>query len=109
MEVLVSAFIMAVIMAGLANIFLAGKRHIVHSRTRTSGSELGRYFLDPLQMQVRQDRWGNNCLSTGNCPDQTLGITQGLDRDYTAHYTVINNSPANNLNKVEVEISWSEE
>jgi hypothetical protein len=44
-----------------------------------SGGELGRVFLEPLQMHVRQDTWGNatNALTAGNyyCDDSATGHT----------------------------------
>jgi len=107
-EILVSCVILALVLTGLVSIFIAGKRHVLHGRSRMTASELGRYFLDPLQMQVRQDDWGANCLSQGNCPNEIIGTAQGLDRDYTATYTITNNNPINNLNKVRVDITWSE-
>jgi Tfp pilus assembly protein PilV len=108
-EILVSCVILALVLTGLVNIFIAGKRYILHSRSRMTASELGRYFLDPLQMQVRQDQWGNNCLSNpASCSNPTIGRDQGLDWTYTAHYYSYQNNPINNLNKVRVDITWSE-
>ena len=112
LEILVAMLILALVMTGMVNLFITGKKWILHARSRMTGGALGKSFLDPLQMQVRQDQWGNNCLSTGteaNCPDQTAGEAQGLDRDYTAHYTVTPSFPITNLNKVKVAISWTEE
>lgn len=107
-EIIIAALIMALITAGLANLFISGKRFILHSRSRMTAGELGRYFLDPLQMDVNQSKWGSNCLSTGtpaNCSDQTA---TGMDRDYNATYNVTPNSPITNLNKVIVNITWYE-
>ena len=110
-EILVSTIILALVMTGLVGIFIGGKRHILHSRSRMTAAELGKYFLDPLQMLVRQDTWNNatqNCLGTASCADQTIGPVQGLDWTYTAHYTVTNNIPITNLNRVKVDIAWTE-
>jgi hypothetical protein len=68
--------IFALIMGGLANLFVATKRHILHAHSRMVASELGRYFLDRLQLHVRQDTWNdlptdpppNNLLSLGDPP-----------------------------------------
>lgn len=114
LEVLVAAFIMAMVMVNLAGIFIAGKRLILHTRSRRTGGELGKYFLDPLQMQVRQDEWNKtgenaNCLGASrNCPNRTAGTAEGLDRDYTATYDVSLDNPITNLNKVKVTITWNE-
>jgi Tfp pilus assembly protein PilV len=103
-EIVVALLILSLTMAGLVNIFIAGKRYILHSRSRMSGGELGKLFLDPLQMQVRQDEWGNNCLSAGiGCPgaESLQGIT------YTPTYQV-NNVSGTNLRRVKVIINWQE-
>lgn len=105
LEVLVSTVVLAVVIAGIANVFLSGKRYILHSRARMAGGELGRFFLDPLQTDVRQDQWGSNCLSaqTG-CPGaQTV---EGLS--YAPNYNITNNSPVANVNRVKVNIIWNE-
>lgn len=105
-EILVSAVILALVMTGLANIFIAGKRHILHSRSRMTSGELARFFLDPIQMQVRQDQWATNCLGTGNpvnCPSQIQTID---GTTYTANWSVTN-APAT-LRKVIANITWTE-
>jgi Tfp pilus assembly protein PilW len=56
-EIIVSAVLLAVIMASLINLFVAARRHILHSRSRTSSMQLGRAFMDPLWIQIRQDQW----------------------------------------------------
>lgn len=101
-EVLVSVMILALIMGGMANVFMTGKRFIFHSRARMAGGELGKFFLDPLQMDVRGDTWGNNCLSAATgCPlAQTLsGII------YTPVYE-FSNVAGTSLRRVKVTISW---
>lgn len=113
LEILIAGVILTLVLAGLLNTFLAGKRWVLHNRLRMTGGELGKYFLDPLQQQVRQDTWSTSCLSTGGnpvtcLPDQTMGIADGLDRDYTATYRVDPNQPISNLNKVKVVISYTE-
>jgi len=114
LEILVASLILALVLAGLLNTFLAGKRWVLHNRLRMTGGELGKYFLDPLQQQVRQDQWGNNCVSNqANCCSNPLdcqaGTAQGLDRTYNAVYTVSSNTPITNINKVRVDISYTEQ
>lgn len=112
LEVTVSIIILSIVISGLVNVFISGKRWILHSRSRMTAGELGKYFLDPLQMQVRQDIWNTtSCLGTGNltnCPNQTAGTGQGLDRNYTAYYNVTPGSPLSNITKVKVNITWNE-
>ena len=56
-EVLISMLILATVVGGLANLFLSVKELTLHVHSRMVAGKLGRYFLDPLQMYVRQDTW----------------------------------------------------
>jgi len=117
LEILISSVILALLMAGLVNLFVAGKRHIVHTRSRMAGGELGRLFFDYLQMHVREDTWlaAGNALQTGvwNCPPSQPGCPTALERTfgaitYGAQYTITRNAPINNVNRVTVNIAWTE-
>lgn len=107
-EVIVSLVLVAVTLVGLANLFIAGKRHTLHARSRITGVELGKAFLDPLQMDVRQDTWGlaANCLtnpSVGACPP-----AQAFDSiTYTPTY-ISDNVPGTSLLRVKLTVSWNE-
>jgi len=109
LEILVSCVLLALVLAGLANVFVVGKRYTLHTRSRIQGAELGRLFIDPLQMQARQDQWGNNCLGAGiNCSAQvwTIGAIT-----YTANFTwtsVVPGIAGNTMRKVTTRITWSE-
>jgi len=108
LEILISVLILALVMTGLANVFVAGKRHILHSRSRMTVSELGKYFLDPLQMQVRQNDWTTttNCLGTGNCPPQTwTESTTNIVYTANTNWTIV---PGTTLRKITTTINWSE-
>jgi len=110
LEILVSAVIMSLVMVGLANVFFVSKGYMLHSRNRTVSGGIGRYFVEPLWMQVRQDRWNNNstCLSqnaTSDCSMSALNIS-GIT--YTPSY-IISAHPSNaRIRKVVVNITWSE-
>ena len=105
LEIIISALIMSLLVTGLANLFISGKRLLLHNRAKMTGGELGRHFLDPLQMDVRQDQWGSNCLSGGGC----AAASETVDNiTYTSGYTVTNGAPIANLNKVKVNITWNE-
>jgi Tfp pilus assembly protein PilW len=110
LEIVMATLILSLVVTGLANLFITSKRYLLHARSRMTGGELGRYFLDPLQGYVRQDQWpsgpNQNCLAAGNCPDATVGTAQGLDKDYTARYTIRPDKPVANINKVSVDITW---
>lgn len=110
LEIIISVVILALVAAGTANLFFASKRWLQHSGLRMSGAELTKYFLEPLQTQVRQDEWGTNCLGTGNCLPQNKTIG---NRYYQVNYTV---TPLANitgtqtsLSKVKIGINWEEE
>lgn len=108
LEIIISTVIMALVTAGLAHIFVIGKRRIIYTRSKMQTAELGRLFLDPLQKDVRQDLWLTNCLGaeTG-CPgaESLDGIT------YTPTYTIddiLMGGTNPSLRKVTVTISWDE-
>jgi len=116
-EILVSALILALVMTGLANIFLAGKRHILHTRSKIQAAELGRLFLAPLQMEVKQSDWNSstndynspNLLRKGTRTDATQPPIDGIP--YTATFATdvppgfAVTSP---MRKVKVTINWTE-
>lgn len=107
-EVIISLVLITLTITGLAHLFLAGKRLLFLSHTRMGGGELGKVFLDPLQMDVRQDQWGSNCLSS----NPTSGCTQNAsvsNINYNAAYTITNVLAGNdNLRRIKVDISWNE-
>lgn len=113
-EILVASVLLASIIFGMTNLFVSGKRYILHISSRMTSGELGKFFLDPLQTQVRQDTWATNCLGTANAANCTpplptsLGIADGLDRNYAARYDVAGDSPMPNVNRVIIVINWTE-
>ncbi|MGA2775880.1 MAG: prepilin-type N-terminal cleavage/methylation domain-containing protein [Candidatus Omnitrophota bacterium] len=109
MEILVSLVILALVFLGLLNLFISGRKYLRHSQSIMAGSELGKVFLDPLQMQVREDTWDKgmavNTLTVGNYlpvsyPDPINGIT------YTA--TTVVTAVNDGLRRVQTKISWEE-
>ena len=110
MEVVVASIILAITMVGIVNLFVSGARYVQHSRARMTGGEFGRYFLDPLQEQVRQDEWGTNCLSNPAGCQQTL--TKSIDNlNYTATYKV-DAGPTfdgpSDTRRVQIDLNWNE-
>jgi prepilin-type N-terminal cleavage/methylation domain-containing protein len=125
-EVIVSVILIALTLLGLSNLFLASKAHIQYSRARMTGGELGRVFLDPLQMQVRQDNWNDatvNALSPtvagafrycdsnastaeqpSGCPTQNERILGGVE--YSVRYEITNHTSSPNIRKVITTITW---
>ena len=90
--------------------------------SRMAGGELGRQFLNPLQMDIRQDQWnaGNNCLTSGGTASGQCGFFPAwLDPAsqilYTPNHVIsgINIDPATplplgNLRRVVLTITWQE-
>jgi len=118
-EIIVSVLILALVMTGIANIFLAGKRHIGHTRSKIQGAELARLFLAPLQKHVRQDTWDStsplqigkrDCANQPECPSQDQRTLDGIT--YNANYEISNVSVGAGttlpLRKVKVKINWNE-
>jgi len=120
-EVIVATVIFSLIMGGMVGVFVAGKRHIFHSRERMVGSEMGKLFLDPLQLHVRKDTWDypanalnvgtTYCDSSGSSQNPACPSTSGERRvnnvDYSAQYDVSEVS-GTDLRKAKVKINWTE-
>ncbi|MDD4940003.1 MAG: hypothetical protein PHE18_03840 [Candidatus Omnitrophica bacterium] len=105
-EILVASLIMSLVTLGLSGVFLAGRKHLLGTRTRVQSVELGRFFLAPLQMDVRQDLWGSNCLSAGSgCP----GAQEIDGMTFTPTYERTPGFAATSLIKVRLRISWTEQ
>lgn len=110
LEILIATLLFALVVTGLAHIFLAGKRHIRHGRSRITASEFNKYVLDVLPMQVRQDEWATNCLGQGiNCAttvDQTW--TNEADNIIYSTTTISSAVSGTELRKVVTRVNWSE-
>ena len=122
-EVIISTLIFALVMSGMASVFVAGKRHVVHSRERITSGEMGKLFLEPLQLHVRQNDWDTaaNALRivgsnyTTYC-DADGGHTQNpacpSERSvnnivYTAEYNV-SYASGTDLRRVTAKVGWIE-
>ncbi len=88
---------------GLANVFVASKRYIRHSRSRMAGGELGKKFLDPLQSYVREDTWSTNILGT-----DSAGRVDTSQDGYTPTYDTSSLPSEPDIRKVKVTINWTE-
>lgn len=116
LENLISLIIVMLIVWIIAKAYFVGKALIIFNRPKMTAAELARYYLSPLQMQVRQDQWDTNCLGTLNgslCgapptfPDPELQPEEVGLITYTPVYT-ISQVPGTTLRKVKVKISWDE-
>jgi prepilin-type N-terminal cleavage/methylation domain-containing protein len=133
-EVVVSMVVFALVIVGILSVFVAGTKHIVHARERMTSAELGKFFIDPLQIDVRQDTWtsgqAGNALTIGttycdsvgghtqnkNCPATKAERTVN-NREFSAAYTIAQGGvnpgedPAlvgTDLRLVTTTISWNE-
>jgi Tfp pilus assembly protein PilV len=107
LEVLVSMVLLALIMLGLASVYVAGRGYMVHNRARTSAGELATVFLEPLQNFVRQSDWdnsGSNNLSVNTYSNATTvnGIL------YNSSFVMTNDPAGTTLRRVKVNITWNE-
>ncbi|MCK9433011.1 MAG: prepilin-type N-terminal cleavage/methylation domain-containing protein [Candidatus Omnitrophica bacterium] len=110
-EVLIASVIFSLIMLGLASVFVSAGKQITHTRERMTGAQLGKLFLDPLQLFVRQDTWGvaGNGLTAGSY----AGTSQSINsRSFTEAHEVSavggTVSEGSNLRRVVSTISWEE-
>jgi prepilin-type N-terminal cleavage/methylation domain-containing protein len=117
LEILISTFILSLIMLGLISVFISSKRLINYSKSRITAAELGRLFLDPLQLHVRQDTWGtagNNLSEVNNGSSTGYGTSDGLDKSYNATYTICYSGNCSvawaglALTRVKTTINWTE-
>ena len=111
-EILISTVVLSLVFLGLLNLFISGRRFLEHSQSRMGGGELGKVFMDPLQMQVRQSDWVNlGGTATGNQLQLGNSITSAQSLNgitYTATSAVYAVDAAGNLRGVQTSINWQE-
>ncbi|MFC1657900.1 prepilin-type N-terminal cleavage/methylation domain-containing protein [Candidatus Omnitrophota bacterium] len=74
-EILISMLIFSLLTTGLANLFFTTKRLSAFYRFRITAAELGRHFLDRLQMEVREDEIDKvNSLANNPLPNNLLSF-----------------------------------
>ncbi len=105
-EILVAAVIFSLVIAGLLGVFSAGNRHLMHTRERMTGSELGKFFIDPMQMDVRQDEWDATNPLRAAGPSSPVSQTINY-RNFTSGHTTESVS-GTNLRRVITTITWDE-
>ena len=112
LEIIVAALILSLAMLGLANVFLIGKKFMAHTKNRMASGGIGRFIMDPISMQVRQDQWNNytNCVNNTLCKSGNSTVTSSIVLNainYTYTQTV-SNLTGTNLRKVVTNITWTE-
>jgi len=120
LEVIIALVILVLVIGGLVNIFISSQRWLIHARVRMQGGELGKRYLDPLQMEVRQDQWtaDTSCLTGNggtNCNMATWSDASGIT--YTPGYDIdpidpsgvvdLVNYPLGHLRRVRLTLDWT--
>lgn len=120
-EILVASVIFALVIVGLLSVFSSGNRHIVHTRERMTGTELGKFFVDPFQMDVSQETWdqAGNQLNVSAVPVNLTPTPHKINnREFSATYTVADGDPlsanydanlaSTDLRRVTTKVTWNE-
>jgi len=111
-EIIVASVIFVLVIVGLLSVFVAGNKQIIHVRERMTSAELGKLFIDPLQIDVRQDTWNQagNGLNLSPAPPTTQTVN---NRVFTGTYTVADATTdtalaGTDLRRVTTKITWNE-
>lgn len=112
LENLIALIILILVMGGLISVFISGRQNILRFRSKMTAAEMGRFFLEPLQIQVSEDNWVNTCLGSKNAsicegsdlfqPMDISGIT------YTPSYEISDAPGSTTLRKVKLTITWND-
>ncbi len=110
LEIIISMLILSFVSIGIANVFIAAKKHISKNRNKIIAAELGRYYMDALKVNVTQSNWGQsgNDLNLGNT---TFNNNMNPLMNYTIWRNVDNASDPllnNAVRGVRLTISWNE-
>jgi len=107
-EIVVASVVLSLVVVGMLSIFVAGSKHLIHTRERMTSAELGKFFLDPMQMSVRQDQWTvtNALLIAGpiNLPSTPQMIN---NRQFSGTYRT-DPVAGTDLRRVTATITWNE-
>ena len=110
MEVVVAAIVFSLVIVGLTSVFVSGNKIVVHNRERATSAQLGKFFLDPLQVHVRLDKWldagPGNKLAIGSWPGavETINTRVFTETQHDVAYV----KSGWDLRRVITKISWTE-
>ena len=111
LEVLIATILFSLVISGLANIFVAAKRLLLHAHSRVIAAELAKYQIERMHAQVREDQWSTNCLgSNTNCTPANGFLTTYTDSSQTTYLFTwdATNQPAIGVRRVNLTIQWYE-
>jgi prepilin-type N-terminal cleavage/methylation domain-containing protein len=109
LEIIISMMILSLITVGIANVFLAAKKYVRFDRSRIVAAQLGRYYMDVLQLNVTAANWrtASNNLTAQAYLDFNDTINRNMN--YTINRTVdYPFDPAMKIHRVKLTISWNE-
>lgn len=107
-EILLAAVIFIVLVGGMMGIFISSKGYLKLNRQKMVATELGKFFLDPLQNEVSAAKLadGSSFLAQPTAGGQRLETIDG--RTYEATYQVSDmdgdGNPVTGLKKVKLTI-----
>ena len=109
-ELMVATVLTALILAGMAYVFVSARRYILFNRASTQAMEYGKGILDSFSSSVRQDTWTTTtnplCTSAGCAVANKPGGSTTLNNiSFAATYNVSNQGE---LRKVKMKINWTE-
>ena len=109
-EIIVSMVILALVMVGLVNVFVVGKTYTRGTGLRVSGGELGRFLLDPLQSDVREDQWFNTSSQYNLSIGTHTPAPQTINNVTYAYSYNVTDVPfgSTTVRKVVMRINWTE-
>ena len=116
MEILISLIILSLVFLGLLNLFISGRRYIQHSQSRMTAAELGKLFIDPLQMEVRQNDWwwktGDTITANRLIPTTVSGsaieLTESISSVTYRAVSTVEGTGLGDLRRVRTKIDWTD-
>jgi prepilin-type N-terminal cleavage/methylation domain-containing protein len=106
-EVLMASVIFSLLMLGMVSVFISGGKNIVHARERITSAELGKLFLDPLQVYVRYYDWVSGNELSVDVTDHSGGSQVINNRTFSETHDVSAVS-GTDLRRVISTITWDE-
>lgn len=120
-EILVSIIVLALVVTGLTQVFLSARKFSIHSRSRATAMQLGKFMLDYLPVYTNATATGWNATTSainitapsrycGGALEQITGCPPEANRTidntvYTAQYNI---TDTGNVRKVTLNIFWNE-
>jgi len=108
LEILIALIVFSLVVLSFSQLFVSGRNLLFHNRLKVSGLEIGKFYLDRMQMDVKESSWNtaSNCLTNPLTGCETAPWYDPVsNRNYTPSYNI---DSAGNLRRARVTISWPE-